>query len=382
MERQAFGSLIPEGWLVQALQDNQISAPTEVQRRALPIVFRGQSVIVQAQTGSGKTLVFGLPLLSHIRQSVLDLNITVGIVLTPTRELTLQIAQVLRNIYPDVDPVASIGGVEFSLQSKALKRDARIVVGTPGRVADLIRQGMIRLDDVSFFALDEADEMLSIGFLEEVETILERVPEGAQGIFTSATITPRVTMLASRFLKNPEQVCVEGQALGKGDVEHYCCRVTAGLVDKARRVIDVIAKVNPRSTIIFCNTKSDTEFVEAVLKRNGVMAERLNSDLTQVQRASLMVRLKDKSLRVVVATDLAARGLDVDQIDLVINYSLPDSAEVYVHRTGRTGRAGRSGIAATILPPMDIPRLHIMQKILNVSFRDYEDLGAFNLSST
>lgn len=375
METQAFRTLIPERWLVQALLDNQITEPTEVQRRALPIVFRGQSVIVQAQTGSGKTLVFGLPLLSHIRSSILPPEITVGIVLTPTRELTLQIAQVLRSICPDVAPVASIGGVEFSLQSKALRRDARIVVGTPGRVADLIRQGMIRLDDVSFFALDEADEMLSIGFLEEVEAILERVPKGAQGIFTSATITPRVTMLASRFLKRPEQVCVEAQALGKGDVEHYCCRVTAGLIDKARRVMDVIEKVNPRSTIIFCNTKSDTEFVEAVLKRNGIVAERLNSDLTQAQRASLMVRLKDQSLRVVVATDLAARGIDVDQIDLVINYSLPDSAETYVHRTGRTGRAGRSGVAATILPPMDIPRLHLMQKVLNVAFREYEDLG-------
>jgi len=375
MERRAFGTLIPEGWLVHALLNNKITEPTEVQRRSLPVVFRGQSVIIQAQTGSGKTLVFGLPLLSHIRQSILESNVTLAIVLTPTRELTLQIAQVLRDICPDVDPVASIGGVEFSLQSKALKKDARIVVGTPGRVADLIRQGMIRLDDIAFFALDEADEMLSIGFLEEVETILERVPKGAQGVFTSATITPRVKMLASRFLKNPEQICVEGQALGRGDVEHYCCRVTAGLVDKARRVIEVIEKVNPRSTIIFCNTKSDTEFVEAVLKRNGVVAERLNSDLTQAQRASLMGRLKDQTLRVVVATDLAARGIDVDQIDLVINYSLPDSAETYVHRTGRTGRAGRSGVAATILPPMDIPRLHIMQKVLNVAFRDYEELG-------
>ena len=375
MERRAFGTLIPEGWLVHALLNNHITEPTEVQRRSLPVVFRGQSVIIQAQTGSGKTLVFGLPLLSHIRQSILESNVTLAIVLTPTRELTLQIAQVLRDICPDVDPVASIGGVEFSLQSKALKKDARIVVGTPGRVADLIRQGMIRLDDIAFFALDEADEMLSIGFLEEVETILERVPKGAQGVFTSATITPRVKMLASRFLKNPEQICVEGQALGRGDVEHYCCRVTAGLVDKARRVIEVIEKVNPRSTIIFCNTKSDTEFVEAVLKRNGVVAERLNSDLTQAQRASLMGRLKDQTLRVVVATDLAARGIDVDQIDLVINYSLPDSAETYVHRTGRTGRAGRSGVAATILPPMDIPRLHIMQKVLNVAFRDYEELG-------
>jgi ATP-dependent RNA helicase DeaD len=369
----SFQDIVPMQWVVERLQELDLTVPTPVQAQALPKVFQGHDVVVKAETGSGKTLVFGLPFLAHVRNAFSDEQ-TIGLVLTPTRELALQIVSVLKGFCPDLDPVAVIGGVGLKEQFKALDNDPRLVVGTPGRVLDLIRQGRLDLSSVTFFALDEADEMLSIGFYEEVERILENIPREAQGVFVSATISPRVELLAGRFLKRAEIIVVEVvQSTTGGGINHFSCLVGPGLMDKARKVIELLEKLKPRSALVFCNTKSDTELVETILRRQSFNAERLNSDLNQTQRTDIMDRLRAQKLNILIATDLAARGIDVAQIDLVINYSLPETAETYVHRTGRTGRAGRSGIAITILPPMDFPRFHEIRKSLSMELLDFAE---------
>ncbi len=369
----SFDQILGVGWMVEALEKMGIVTPTPVQAESLPMTMEGRDMVIQAETGSGKTLAFSLPLIAQVRNAI-NTDETVGFVLTPTRELAIQVVRVIEDLCPDIKPVCVIGGMRMTQQFDSLESDPRVVVGTPGRILDLLRQKRLYLSAVSFFALDEADEMLSMGFIEEVERILERVPTSAQGVFVSATISPRVKMLAERFLKRVESLEVETKLHEETDakVEHLYSTVGLGIMEKPRRVIDILEKLEPRSAIVFCNTKSDTELVEAILKRQGRDAQRLNSDLTQKQRNKIMEKLRGENLSVLIATDLAARGIDIAQIDLVINYSLPDNTENYVHRTGRTGRAGRHGVAATIIAPSDIPRFHEIKKVLDIEFKEYQ----------
>jgi ATP-dependent RNA helicase DeaD len=346
---------------------------TAVQEQSLPLALSGHSLVIQARTGSGKTLAYALPALAHLKIGI-STNRVQALLVTPTRELAVQVRDVLQQLEPRVKPVLVIGGTSIQVQEKQLASDQQVVVGTPGRILDMMRRKALVLDNCGFFALDEADEMLSLGFIEEVETILKALPGGIHGIFTSATITGRVGMLAKRYLNRHEAVVVETLAeddYGAGDISHYVVKVPGDLLAKPKTALKVLEHFKPRSAIIFCNTKSDTEFVEAVLRKRDVKAQRINSDLSQSQRQKVMKDLRDGQFSVLIATDLAARGIDIDEIDVVINYSLHEQPETYVHRTGRTGRAGRSGAAVNLVGPRDIGTYFYLTKVLShIEFQD------------
>ena len=344
--------------------------PTEVQAIAIKPALEHRDLIIQAQTGSGKTLAFVVPMLSHLlaASAKRELNYTYALVVTPTRELAQQVSQVIASLSTDFVPTIVIGGVEADSQIKQLRKDPRIVVGTPGRLLDLMRQRVLSLKQCRYFVLDEADETLSMGFLEDVRAILSALPDRRQGLFVSATITPRVEVLAQSFLDRPKRAIVGQYASDMPQVKHSYCEVGGELMAKPAALCDIIEVLRPRSAIIFCNTKSDTQLVEVLLRRRGFDARRINSDLSQAQRDRVMKKIRSEELRFLVATDIAARGLDIEQIDYVINYAIHDQPEAYIHRTGRTGRAGRSGQAISLVGPRDIGAFHFLGKVLEVQF--------------
>ncbi len=367
----SFEELSPGRAFIEKLNSAGIFTPTEVQARAIPAALSGADLIVQAHTGSGKTIAFVLPLLMKLHSVPKRLDSTFGLVITPTRELALQVHSVIASLAGNVRPVCLIGGAGIREQIRELKKDARIIVGTPGRILDLLQRREVNLRGCRQFVLDEADEMLSMGFLEEVREILRRLPVRRQGFFFSATITPRVQNLSYQFLKSPLLVTVSGENESAEEIEHFYMNVEGGMVaDRARALCALIESEAPDSAIIFCNTKSDTELVEVFLRRRGFDVGRLNSDLSQKERAAIMARLRNGTLRILVATDVAARGLDIEDLDLVVNYNIHQEPEMYVHRTGRTGRAGKSGRAVSLIAPGDFSVFHGLRKRLNIEMRE------------
>jgi ATP-dependent RNA helicase DeaD len=245
-----------------------------------------------------------------------------------------------------------------------------VVVGTPGRLLDLIDQRIVRLNKCAFFVLDEADEMFSMGFFEDVRTILSYLPAKRQGMFVSATVTPRVTMLSDSFLNKAEKITVDEMGRDLPSIEHCCCEVGSGVMSKPDALCDLLEVLNPASAIIFCNTRSDTDLLDVVLRRRGFNARKLNSELTQKRRQIIMQKIRSGELRFMVATDIAARGLDIEQIETVFNYAVHDEPEVYLHRTGRTGRAGRSGRAISLIGPQDRLPFRNVRRLVEVEFKE------------
>jgi ATP-dependent RNA helicase DeaD len=347
-----------------ALSKLGITTATAVQAETVPAAATGKDLVVQAQTGSGKTLAYTLPLLMRLR-TMKKTDDTYALIVTPTRELAVQVREVFRSLTDEVKPVCLIGGASSRDQIDDLGEDRRVIVGTPGRIIDLLRRKEIKLSTCGYFVLDEADEMLSLGFLEDVRTILSRLPDKRQGLFISATITPRVQMLAQSFLTKATTIVIAGTNESPADIEHLYCEVGGGITEKAVALCDLIETQRPRSVIIFCNTKSDTELVEVYLRRRGFDARRINSDLSQAQRDRIMKAVRAGDLRILIATDIAARGIDIEQIDLVVNYSIHEQHETYVHRTGRTGRAGRSGKAISLVGPQDFGAFYGVRRQLS-----------------
>lgn len=371
-ENPTFDQFITSESVCSVLKENGFVTPTDVQAQTLEDSLSGQDVIVQAKTGSGKTLSFLLPLLVKLDQEAdkISTDKVFALVVAPTRELVQQVQEVFSLLGQGIDAVSIIGGVSIDKQVKALKKDSRVVVGTPGRILDLIRQRKLSLKTCRYFVLDEADEMLSMGFLEDVRAILSRLPDKRQGMFVSATITPRVQMLANSFLTKPKNITVDVVGEDLPPIEHKFCNVGGDIMAKPTALCDLIETIRPQSAIIFCNTKSDTQLVEVLLRRRGFDARRINSDLTQAQRDRIMEKIRAQDIQFLVATDIAARGLDLDQIDLVINYSIHDQPDTYVHRTGRTGRAGKSGTAISLVGPRDFGAFHFLQKVVNADFQE------------
>ena len=358
------------------LKELGISTPTPVQARAIPSVLHTtRDHIVEAQTGSGKTLAFVLPIVMKILSSETSRS-TQALIVSPTRELATQIASVVTKLTPDIQPACIIGGERQEKQIKQLKRDPRIVIGTPGRILDFLQQRILLLRKCNTFVLDEADEMLSMGFIEEVRTILTKLPAQRQGLFFSATITPRVLSLASSFLKDPIRIEVERKAETMPSIEHLFYRVDGALTAKADALATYLQKHQPHSTIVFCNTKSDTELVEILLRKRGFAPRRINSDLSQKERDTTMREFRSGECRLLIATDVAARGIDISDVELVVNYSVHDTLETYVHRTGRTGRAGKSGVALSLVGPQDFTTFHALSKSLADQLAELTSLDA------
>jgi ATP-dependent RNA helicase DeaD len=342
--------------IVELLASKGFTVPTPVQDAAIASIVQGKDVLVQARTGSGKTLAFGIPLAQNLeRIKKRAAGDTGALVVAPTRELAIQISVVLTDICEGrAKPVLMIGGTSYKEQEKGLEEDPLIVVGTPGRINDFIKQKKLRLKKCCYAVLDEVDEMFSMGFYEDVRRILSRVSEDSQNVFVSATISPRVTMISRSFLNNPERIEVDPETTDLPPITHQYCMLGGNVSEKPSVLTDFVEVLQPRSAIVFCNMKSETELVELYLRRRGIDARRINSDLTQKQRDAIMERIKRGDLQILVATDIAARGIDIDLIDVVFNYSLHEQPETYIHRSGRTGRAGRDGKAVSLVGPHDI----------------------------
>jgi ATP-dependent RNA helicase DeaD len=347
--------LSPE--LLLALDELGYTEPTPIQERAIPELLSGHDVIGQAQTGTGKTAAFGLPLLQYLDPSSGE---TQAIVLTPTRELCIQVTQALRAYaeHVGVEIVAVFGGAPIATQQSRLRRGAQVVVATVGRMMDLISRGSLVLTSARYVVLDEADEMLDLGFIEDVEKILRMCPSGRQTALFSATIPAPIARLAEQYMYDPVTIKVTPRKLTVDAIEQAYVEVEPRR--KTDRLVEVLRAEEPEQAIIFCRTKIGAARLDRELADRGLRVKALHGDMTQGQRDGVMIQFKDHRLPLLVATDVAARGLDIEHVTHVINYDLPNSTEIYVHRIGRTGRVGRTGRAITFVTPKqraEIPRI-------------------------
>ena len=342
-----------------ALQDVGYEKPSPIQEQAIPPMLAGRDVIGQAQTGSGKTAAFGLPILEHVDPANPDVQ---ALILTPTRELCIQVTQAIRTYgqRQGADVVAVFGGAPIRSQQAQLRSGGHIVVGTVGRVMDLAQRASLILHSCRFVVLDEADEMLDLGFLEDVERILALTPNSRQTALFSATMPPPIRKLADGYLYDPVLVKVQNDTLTVDSVEQFQVDVKAQ--DKPEKLLEVLRAERPDQAIVFVRTKVRCEQLFRRLRDGGMNVRALHGDMSQGQRDGVMLSFKAGRVPVLVATDVAARGLDISTVTHVINYDVPTSPDVYVHRIGRTGRVGRSGRAVTFVEPRQTKELAAIEK--------------------
>jgi ATP-dependent RNA helicase DeaD len=333
--------------------------PTPVQLAVFEPAAAGRSLVVQARTGTGKTAAFGLPIVDRlVRPAVKSVQ---ALALCPTRELALQVSREVELIgqFRGVKVVAIYGGASMTKQIEGLQAGAQIVVGTPGRVLDHLRQRTLDPREIRVLVLDEADEMLSMGFARELNAILEALPKNRQGLFFSATIPPDIERLAHSQLAGHQLITLSSDQVGALEVAHFVYVMREA--DKIGQLVRILEVEDPESAVIFCNTRDETQRVAEALKTRGFDADWLNGDLPQSDRERVMAATRQGRLRFLVATDVAARGIDISHLTHVINHDFPETAEQYVHRTGRTGRAGRTGTAISIIGPKDIGNLYLLR---------------------
>jgi len=346
--------------VLQAVTEMGFEESTPIQAKAIPIAMKGADLIGQAQTGTGKTAAFGIPLISKIPP---EEDRIVALVMTPTRELAIQVADELGKLarYKGIRTLPIYGGQDIGRQIRALKKKPQIIIGTPGRLLDHINRKTIRLDDVKTVVLDEADEMLDMGFMEDITTILGLVPEERQTMLFSATMPPNIQKLAQQFLRNPEHVSVIPKNITAPSIEQTYIEVHER--EKFEALSRLLDMESPDLAIVFGRTKRRVDELSEALQKRGYSADGLHGDLSQNQRDTVMRKFRDGSIDVLVATDVAARGLDVSGVTHVINFDLPQDPESYVHRIGRTGRAGKEGIAYTFVTPREIDHLHFIERV-------------------
>jgi ATP-dependent RNA helicase DeaD len=351
---------------VQHLEKAGFETPTAIQAQAIPHLLSGRDVVGQAQTGTGKTAAFSLPMLEQI-----DTNNSAvqALILTPTRELAVQVCQSIRTFNDDrrIHILPIYGGQSIELQIQRLQRGAQIIVGTPGRVLDLLKRGDLKLNKLNWLVLDEADEMLNMGFIQDVERILSQAPAERQTAFFSATMEPSIRALAAKFLRSPVTVTVEQPKAAPTRINQIAYMVPRGWT-KARALQPILELEDPESALIFVRTRRAAADLTRQLQAAGHSVDEYHGDLSQSQRERLLLRFRQRQVRWVVATDIAARGLHVEDLTHVINYDLPDSVESYVHRIGRTGRAGKEGTAISLVQSLDRRKLkdierHVRQRL-------------------
>jgi ATP-dependent RNA helicase DeaD len=354
-----FSDLGLEPVLLEAIHDVGYEEPSPIQEQAIPPLLEGADVIGQAQTGSGKTAAFGLPMLQYVDPGEPEVQ---GLVLTPTRELCIQVTQALR-AYGNrkrIDVVAVFGGAPIRSQQAQLRGGGHIVVGTVGRVKDLISRHSLLLHACRFVVLDEADEMLDLGFLEDVERILALTPSSRQTALFSATMPLEIRRLADQYLYDPLTIKVKAATLTVDTVEQFALEVRPR--DKADQLVEVVQSERPEQAIVFVRTKIRCEQLYRTLRDRGMNVKALHGDMTQGARDGVMISFKDGRLPILVATDVAARGLDISGVSHVINFDVPTSPDIYVHRIGRTGRVGRSGRAITLYEPRQQRELQAIER--------------------
>lgn len=361
-----FGELTVSKEISKALADMGFEEPTPIQAQIIPLIMANKDAIGQAQTGTGKTAAFAIPMLEKVNPRLAQVQ---GLILTPTRELAIQVAGETAKLgrYKRIKALPVYGGQPIDRQIRALHMGVHIVIGTPGRILDHLHRNTLNLKNVHMVVLDEADEMLDMGFIDDIEAILQNVPEKRQSLLFSATMPEPIKKLTRKYLKNPAFVTIDRENLTVPLIQQYYYEIAQGSkVDALCRILDY---ENYDSVIIFCRTKRNADELVANLQTRGYFAESLHGDLTQAQRDKTMKAFRQGDIELLVATDVAARGLDIEQISHVINYDIPQDPEVYVHRIGRTGRAGREGKALTLIAPQEYRHLRMIEKLINTKIK-------------
>lgn len=353
--------------ILRAITDMGFETPSEIQQKAIPTLLEDDTdMVALAQTGTGKTAAFGFPLLQLINT---DSKLTQGLILSPTRELCLQIASELKNYakyLPKVNVVAVYGGASIEEQARSLKKGAQIIVATPGRMQDMIRRNFVDISHINYCVLDEADEMLNMGFYEDITAILSHTPKEKSTWLFSATMPNEVARIARQFMRKPIEITVGTRNQASSTVQHEYYVVNGR---HRYQALKRLADANPDIfSVVFCRTKKDTQAVAEKLIEDGYNAAALHGDLSQNQRDLVMKSFRARQIQMLVATDVAARGIDVDDITHVIHYQLPDEIETYNHRSGRTGRAGKSGISMVLVPKSELRKIKEIEKIIKQPF--------------
>lgn len=346
--------------VIKAVSDMGFEEFSPIQKSSIPLLLEGRDVIGQAQTGTGKTAAFGIPIIEKVDPKS---NKVQALVLCPTRELCIQVSEEISNLskyMKNIRVMPIYGGQPIERQLRGLKQGIQIVIGTPGRVMDHMRRGSLKLDNLNFFVLDEADEMFDMGFRQDIEMILQDVPEERQSLFFSATMAKEIMDFAKKYQNNPEVVKVVNKELTVPKVKQVYLELRNDIkTEILSRLLDI---KNPRLTVVFCNTKKKVDELTSELQSRGYFADGLHGDLKQNQRDTVMDKFRNNTIDILVATDVAARGIDVDDVDMVVNYDMPQDNEYYVHRIGRTARAGRTGTAISFVTSREYGNLKQIEK--------------------
>ncbi|WP_288962045.1 DEAD/DEAH box helicase [uncultured Peptoniphilus sp.] len=359
-----FSDLNLSSELLRAIDDLGFEGPSEVQEASIPIILDGRDVLAQAQTGTGKTASFGIPIIEGMEEDADDLR---ALVLVPTRELARQVSEELKKLakykkFINIVPI--YGGADMGKQLRDLKKGASIVVGTPGRVMDHMKRKTIRLDGLKFLTFDEADEMFDMGFRDDMKTIIERTNPNRQTLFFSATFDNDIREFSRLYQRDPAKVIIEKKELTAEKIEQFYLELNRNMKTEILNRLILIHK--PKKSIIFCNTKRMVEALEVEIAQRGYKVDSLHGDMRQSSRDNVMKKFRNGTIDVLIATDVAARGLDVSDIDLVFNYDLPQQAEYYVHRIGRTARAGKKGTSFTFVTSRDYHKFKEIEKYANI----------------
>ncbi|MFP4229982.1 MAG: DEAD/DEAH box helicase [Candidatus Nanohaloarchaea archaeon] len=349
----------------ERLGKNGIDNPTEVQKQAIPEVFEGKDLLVESETGSGKTLAFSLPIIEEVSGED-----TQALILSPTRELAIQIADEIEMASSGVEVVKIYGGVDYGPQIQGAKTSS-IVVGTPGRVLDLLQKGKIDVSGLEYFVLDEADRMLDMGFQDELESIISFLPQYRQNLLFGATIPHGLKKMCDQYSIDPETIRITASENTRNLEDKY---VNAKRNEKVSMLYSLLKQRDRDLSLVFCKTKNTTRWLADKLRKNGIDAQELNGDMNQNQRERVVEKFENGEINVIVATDVAARGLDIDDITHVFNYDVPDTADTYTHRIGRAGRQGREGEAITLLEQNDHQKFRRIKKKLAIPRMDKEEI--------
>ncbi len=345
--------------LIESLQSLSIYKPTLIQKEAIPFILNGKDIIAQAQTGTGKTLAFVLPIVQKIDVSK---DYVQALIVAPTRELAIQLTEEINKVTKSIENLhvlAIYGGQDVEQQLKKLNKVNQLIVATPGRLLDHVRRGTIDLSKTEMLVLDEADQMLHMGFLPEVETILFTLPKQKQMMLFSATMPPAIRALSKKYMNNPEEVTIKYQNITVEKINQLVIETTdRGKLDSLCQLIN---EYRPFLAILFCRTKRRAKSLNAALQSRGYLSDELHGDLSQAKRERVIKKFRDAKIQLLVATDVAARGLDIEGITHVFNYDIPHDVESYIHRIGRTGRAGFEGIAITLVAKKDMQHLQLIE---------------------
>ena len=353
--------------LTKAIKELNYSSPTSIQEKAIPIILKKHDVLGSAQTGTGKTAAFALPILHHLinEGNNHDKKKIKTLVITPTRELAIQIAEnfTLYAKYSNIKTTVIFGGVKQGSQTDALNKGVDILVATPGRLLDLMGQGYISLKDISYFILDEADRMLDMGFINDIKKVLEKLPKERQSLFFSATMPKNIIDLSNKILKSPQKIVAHQNSTTAETIQQYIYYTNKST--KKDLLFHILKNKDIKQILIFSRTKHGADRIVRTLKKQNINSAAIHGDKSQSQRQRTLKEFKENKLRVLVATDIAARGIDIDQLNYVLNYDIPNEAETYVHRIGRCGRAGNKGISISICEPEENTYVKDIEKLIS-----------------